>query len=670
MTDRVAHQPAYRPDIDGLRAIAVLAVVAFHVSPTILTGGFVGVDVFFVISGFLISSILIRGLQNGTFSYTDFYIRRIRRIFPALIIVFGFTLLAGWLLLLPNEYSELGKHVTAGSLFVSNFTLWSEAGYFDTESAKKPLLHLWSLGIEEQFYIAWPLLLALIWRLDGGRLRGVVAGAGASLVLCWLLARNDPTAAFYLPFARFWQLLVGALLALAAVRYAAAPQPARGRAEAAGSARTSNVAANALSFVGLALVSLAIVGVDSQSAFPWLRAVVPTLGTAMIIVAGPHTYINKFVLSHKALVFVGLISYPLYLWHWPLLSMLTIIVPPPGTGIYKIAAVIAAFGLATATYLFVEKPVRKPPYVRVRWLVLGSAACLLAGVVVVATAGFAEQRGPWNLRVLPERPQKSELQTQACADGYGAAFQPQLIVERDFCIKGGSGADDVVVVGDSHANRLFFGLQEVDSTRSYLNLGRSTCLPLLGFDGSWRGEELVCPRTNRRLLEQAAASGAELIVLHAYFVRAYEGRELESTGSIGAQARETLEFLSRSGIETIVVSDVPVMPFHPSTCVERPAIKEYVRTPCSVPAATWNRRVAETNAALRAAAAGLDNVSFFDPSSALCNAQACSAVRDGELLYMDAHHLSSAGAALVAAELLETRALIDEASVAGTPAPR
>jgi peptidoglycan/LPS O-acetylase OafA/YrhL len=656
MTDKSSHPLVYRADVDGLRAIAVLAVIAFHVSPTTVTGGFVGVDVFFVISGFLISSILIKGLQHGTFSYADFYIRRIRRIFPALVIVFLFTLVAGWLLLLPDEYSQLGKHIAAGSLFVSNFALWSEAGYFDTESSSKPLLHLWSLGIEEQFYIAWPLLLALLWRLQkgSGRMHWVLAGAAASLLLCWYVGVTEPTAAFYLPFARFWQLLVGALLAMATLRYAAKAEPGAG---ATARRRTSGLAANAFAFVGLALVAFAIVGVDSQSAFPWLRAVVPTLGTAMIIGAGPHTHINRFVLSHKALVFVGLISYPLYLWHWPLLSMLTIVVPPPGTGVYKVAAVVAAFGLATATYLFVEKPVRKPPYVRVQWLVLGSAACLAAGVLVVATAGFAEQRGPWNISLVPDRPEKNRVVTPVCVEAYGAAFHPRLIDERDFCIKDQAGEDDVVVVGDSHANRLFFGLQDIDSSRSYLNLGRGTCLPFLGFDGSWRGEDLVCPETNRRLLERAVDSGAETIVLHAYFVRGYEGRELGRTGNLGAQARKTLEFLSRSGVRTIVVSNVPVMPFHPSTCAERPAIKAFVRAPCSIPADVWNERVAESNASLRAAAAGLENVTFFDPASVLCDAKMCSAVRGDELLYMDSHHLSAAGAVLVARALLETSGL-------------
>ncbi len=651
MAEKIPHHSGYRPDVDGLRAIAVLAVVAFHVSPTTVTGGFVGVDVFFVISGFLISSILIKGLDAGTFSYTDFYIRRIRRIFPALIIVFLFVLLAGWLLLLPGEYTQLGKHVAAGSLFVSNFALWTEAGYFDTESAQKPLLHLWSLGVEEQFYIVWPLLLALLWRIGRCRLRCVLAAGVASLMLCWFMAGSDPTAAFYLPLARFWELLVGAALAIGTIRYAAAARTNGGSGSTAVRVLTSAPVANACALIGLALVLLAIVGVDSRSAFPWLRAAAPTLGTAMIIGAGPNAYVNRFVLAHKAVVFVGLISYPLYLWHWPLLSMLGIVLPPPGTGAYKIAAVLVAFALATATYLFIEKPVRRPPYVRVRWLIAGSSACLLAAIAVVATSGFADERGPWNLHAA-DSPSRSELQTPTCAMIYGAAFQPRLFRERDFCVKGHAGPDDVVVVGDSHANRLFFGLQAVDPSRSYVNLGRGTCLPLLGFDGSWLGEELICPETTRAILERAVHSGARTIILHSYFVRAHEGVEVKPTGNFAAQARATFKFLSRSGVNTLVVLDVPTLSFHPSTCLARPAIKAYARAHCSEPAKAWSRRVASTNAALRAAAAGLDHIEFFDPSSVLCDAQACDAARNGELLYLDPHHLSLAGAAVVAAALV------------------
>jgi peptidoglycan/LPS O-acetylase OafA/YrhL len=341
----------YRPDIDGLRALAVLSVVVFHLDPARLKGGFVGVDVFFVISGFLISSQLVSELRRGTFSYVEFYIRRIRRIFPALILVMMAVLVAGWLLLLPQEYAQLGKHVIAGSLFVSNIVLWTEAGYFDIASETKPLLHLWSLGVEEQFYIAWPIVLALLWRAGRLQAKWLALGSLTSLAVCWWLSASSPSAAFFMPWARFWQPMTGAVVAMLLI----------GKCVGADSPRPLD---HVGSVVGLGLIVGTVLFVNDQSAYPWLRAAVPTLGAAMIIAAGPAAFANRHVLSRRVCVLIGLISYPLYLWHWPLFSFLEIVGPPGPVWAYKLLAVVLSFVLAAATYLFVEKPIRTPPVAR------------------------------------------------------------------------------------------------------------------------------------------------------------------------------------------------------------------------------------------------------------------------------------------------------------------
>lgn len=204
--------PQYRPDIDGLRGMAVLSVVGFHAFPAWVKGGFVGVDIFFVISGYIISSIIFTSLENGGFSFADFYARRIRRLFPALILVLVACYAFGWFALFADEYKELGKHITAASGFVSNFALWGESGYFDTASEQKPLLHLWTLGIEEQFYIIWPPLVVLIWKRGFNLLAAVFILTALSFA--WNVGGvSDPVAAFYLPFTRFWELLLGGALA-------------------------------------------------------------------------------------------------------------------------------------------------------------------------------------------------------------------------------------------------------------------------------------------------------------------------------------------------------------------------------------------------------------------------------------------------------------------------
>ena len=253
---------SYRPDIDGLRAVAVSAVVLFHAFPGFWPGGFVGVDIFFVISGYLISSIIFEGLDRGTFSLRFFYERRVRRIFPALIIVLACSLIFGWFVLLPYEYEQLGLHVAAGAGFASNLVLWSEIGYFDSEANTKPLLHLWSLGIEEQFYLLWPLLSIFLWRYSSRRrMVSIILLFLASLTSNVLLVKHYPEASFYCPFTRFWELLAGSLLTLAT-----RPEPSRRNAMLQFAQRWSGVA----SFVGFSMIIFALDLPQGKFCLSWL----------------------------------------------------------------------------------------------------------------------------------------------------------------------------------------------------------------------------------------------------------------------------------------------------------------------------------------------------------------------------------------------------------------
>ena len=219
-------RPPYRGDIDGLRAVAVLLVVAFHAFPRKVPGGFTGVDIFFVISGFLITSLILRSKESGDFSFMDFYARRIKRIFPALIVVLAACLAVGWVVMFPGEFRDLGKHAAAGAGFVANFSFLQEAGYFDITADQKPLLHLWSLGIEEQFYIVWPLLIVLVWRWKNGPLAMAVLICLGSFVWNVALTKINRSQAFYLPFTRFWELMIGCIVAIATTqRLPASLQP-------------------------------------------------------------------------------------------------------------------------------------------------------------------------------------------------------------------------------------------------------------------------------------------------------------------------------------------------------------------------------------------------------------------------------------------------------------
>ena len=354
----------YRPDIDGLRAIAVLSVVIFHAFPEYLGGGFIGVDVFFVISGFLITSLILREQKEQRFSLKHFYAKRIRRIFPALSLVLGFGLVAGWICLNFMEYKQLTKHTGSSAIFITNFMLLREAGYFDNAADTKPMLHLWSLAIEEQFYLAWPLVLMFFKRLPRWLLPVLVVLLLSSFAYSLsLVFKGTLDLDFYSPLSRSWELFLGASLAFGMSRQLAVSTPSR----------------NMAGYVGLILVVMSACFLDKSMPFPGYWALPPTLGAALILFAGMQSNLNRVLLASRPLVSIGLISYPLYLWHWPLLSFARILESQtPGLGL-RLFLVLSSFVFAWLTYQFVEKPIRYSDRCprAVLWLSLWMLAVLL-----------------------------------------------------------------------------------------------------------------------------------------------------------------------------------------------------------------------------------------------------------------------------------------------------
>jgi peptidoglycan/LPS O-acetylase OafA/YrhL len=369
---RALSHPSYRADIDGLRSIAVLSVVAFHAAPEFLRGGFIGVDIFFVISGFLISSIIFSNLENNSFSLRDFYARRIRRIFPALILVLATTFAIGWYSLLPDEFAQFGKHLSAGALFISNFALWNEAGYFDAAAETKPLLHLWSLGIEEQFYIFWPALLIVAWKRAYNLLTIVVVLAIASMALNLHGIKNDPTAK------------------VTALKHKWACRLHRIYFRTPFSSKNEMTLMNTLSIIGGVLLIFGIYRINAQLSFPGKWAAVPVLGTMLIIMAGPRAWLNRTVLSSRVAVWFGLISFPLYLWHWPLLALARIMEGAVPHWSIRLMAVVASILFAWLTYRLIERPIRQgkhPRFIVVTLCVLMAAIGLL-GYATYQQKGF------------------------------------------------------------------------------------------------------------------------------------------------------------------------------------------------------------------------------------------------------------------------------------------
>lgn len=619
--------PKYRPDVDGLRAVAVLSVVAFHAAPGRMPGGFVGVDIFFVISGFLISSIIMKSLAHGHFTFADFYSRRIKRIFPALFVTLLVTLAAGYVLLVDDELTALARHIAAGAGFVSNFVLWSESGYFDASADMKPLLHLWSLGIEEQFYIAWPLLLWLATRrkLAHGWVVGLIAAG--SFVLNVALVRGSSVAAFYSPLTRFWELLVGAGLASLSLRPTKAPPPGAGLA-------------NAASFTGLALLGLVMALVNKGSAFPGWWAVLPTVGTALVIWAGPRAWPNRFALSRKPLVWVGLISFPLYLWHWPALSFLRIIEGTEVAQWKRFVAVAGAFVLAWATYRFVETPLRHRKARRTPFVLFG----------LVASVGALGAWGAWagGFGARPTTPQivnvgdighlaffqdiaahsvpctPTEIwQSAASWNGYVRCFQSKADAPLD-----------IALIGDSHAEHLFPGLTKALPDRNIVFYGE---LPWLGASG------------DSKIFEHVLADPhIKVVVLAANWSHRLQALPLEQWEH---DQVATLSALRTAGKRVFLVEDNPEFSFLPSRC--KFAGRLGIDNRCSQP----DRPSALADPALlERVAKAVDGLTVLRTRGLFCRGGVCSMAQGGSLLFRDERHLNIRGSILVAdsfAQLLE-----------------
>jgi peptidoglycan/LPS O-acetylase OafA/YrhL len=515
------HETPYRLDIDGLRAVSILLVVAYHADSRVVPGGFIGVDVFFVISGFLISRIILAECDAGNFSLFSFYARRVRRIVPALLTVVLVTWVIGWIVLLPGQFILLGKNIVAGIAFASNLFQLGQTGYFAPDAADNPLLHLWSLGVEEQFYIFWPLTLLLI---SGSRRRNLWIGlfALASFIVGLGIFAGYADWAFYSPLPRAWELLAGALLA----------DDDLSRKE-----RLSAATQNLLGGFGLAAIAIAALLLDRTRLFPGLYALLPVLGASAII-ASPGSWVNRRILSNRPMVFVGLISYALYLWHWPLLSYLSILRNGAPTALETLAAVFVAFVFSTITYRFVEKPLRRRERV-VPQLSLGLVLVGALGIVSVAASGFA-------FRFPPDIREIAGIPPRANSGFNDRCFLEENTVYTDGCIEAGS-KPLVFLWGDSTAAALHPGLRAVEEKRGSFRLARFTspgCAPILD-----AGTNSRCDETSRNVFGHLQDSQPDLVLLHAMWGRNNDLPML----------RNTIARLRAIGIPRIVVlGPVPV----------------------------------------------------------------------------------------------------------------
>ncbi len=637
--------PKYRPDIDGLRAVAVLSVIGFHLFPSVLRGGFIGVDIFFVISGFLISSIIFEGLERGSFSFIDFYTRRIKRIFPALLLVLIASFAIGWFMLLADEYKQLGKHIAAGAGFVSNFALWGESDYFDTAAETKPLLHLWSLGIEEQFYFLWPLLLWAAWIRKFNLLKIVIAIAVISFVLNVRMTHKDAASAFYLPHARFWELLAGAVLAYVTLYKNKALEilPHHTR-----------------SLLGGVFIVVSLFIIYKGRSFPGYWALLPVAGAVLLISAGTSAWFNKTILSNRLLVWFGLISYPLYLWHWPLWSFLRIAQGETPTYEMRLAIFVASVGLAWLTYRFVETPIRTGDNATRKRNILIVLMIMAGGIGYgcYTQSGFPQRSLPKLL--------DPYTQTLTLSEKKDACFEIPFAYETSgtwFCTLGAKDTKPTMFAyGDSHALGLIPALDKfgVEQHRSIPFIGNSGCPPLLGIQ-SVRGEELTkkynCQKINERIFEYVKNNDIKSVLLIArwsYYTGGTttpnelnpvfaEGKKYSSQEAFAYGIKQTIDRYKAIGVKVYIMGDNPQQIHNPMDALRkyRRQASDSLINQLSVPKTEHlnNQRLAlkiiKNNTQGKATYINFDNL--------LCPNDTCPLVVNSKFLYKDSDHLSIDG---------------------------
>jgi peptidoglycan/LPS O-acetylase OafA/YrhL len=652
--------PKYRPDIDGLRGLAVGLVVAYHAFPKLRTGGFIGVDVFFVISGYLITELVLGGLQKGTFSLSEFYRRRVRRIVPALLVVMTACGVVGWLLLLPSELKWLGKSMKWCAPFLANRYFATTGGYFERVAELNPLLHLWSLGVEEQFYLVWPVLLILAVRLRV-TLRVLAAVIAASLAYSIFSAWYGPSPHFYNPATRAWELAVGGLLGAWQLM-----RPGRSAAEISPSRPLRWSGVHALSLAGLALILGGGVLWTAEQRIPGIWSVIPTAGAALLIGVGPQGTVNRWFLASRPMIFVGQISYPLYLWHWPLFSFARVVQGTRPEPAMAAAVVVIAVAAAYATYRLLELPIRYGELGRkaVPALLAGLALLALAGAAIDARWITGRLSGPiftrWDAAVNDWHFPGETIDKRT---GLGSLTMTSRRTRK------------ALFIGDSHMQQYWPRVKRVidlhpDAARSAVFITYPGWPPLPGISKMWH---MTNPsRYFDHAMEEALQPDVDTVVFGAFWEYYFLGEYAADTAPqvYGEQAiapaplpldspaaKIALEQFQRavarlvaSGRRVFIVLSNPTSPqFDP---VFPPEVRLSFRLPRTLPPGSAPRiDVGPFESFVEPLTSRLENIAVqtgaraVDPRLTLCEGMVCPAADSNELpLYLDSNHLNGSNA--------------------------
>lgn len=628
---------SYRPDIDGLRAIAVLAVIAFHARADLMPGGFAGVDIFFVISGYLITGLIAKEIESGRFSFTDFYTRRIKRIFPAYIVVALATLAMSSYLLIPNDYIFYTTSLAASWAFASNiFFSMLSWGYFGQRTEEFPLLHTWSLSVEEQFYFIFPVLLLLLYRYARKHVVPVLLLAGAAFVAVSEL-RTTEIKSYFLLTSRVHELMIGALTFFAARRFPAAP------------GRISNL----MAMLGMALILGALFLIDKWMPFPGINSLYPCVGTALVLYACRAETSVSHILKSRLFVSIGLISYSLYLWHWPIFSFLKYrkieLTLPVGA-----AAVALSFLLSFITWKYVENPIRRNSEIRfkkafVQLYLLPAAAFMSIGLYSYVTEG-APQRFSNEMRELIASYSFERDLTRSCSirsEDYKKVSIDHLL-ER--CAFGDLTQPDaqVLLIGDSHAHH-FKPFVEQLSMNAHLKSVfhvQGACFPTSLqtniIDPAKKAS--ACEQRNADLLGMA---GHFRYVVLAGFWSSEPKRDLET------EMRFVVDKIVNAGATPVIFKDNPYHEPDLSRCIlyrKRGWIAPDEN--CNIPYSFVADTQARVDHIIDRMKVAYPQTVIIDPKQIMCNSFECATYMSNIALYKDANHINAKAAAMLGARYL------------------
>jgi peptidoglycan/LPS O-acetylase OafA/YrhL len=641
--------------------VAVLSVVIYHAVPQAVPGGFIGVDVFFVISGYLITKLIASDIGRQRFSVAAFYVRRTKRIFPALFVMLFTVLALGFYLLTPTELKSLGRTMAATAGFVSNIIFWQDTGYFDSAAESKPLLHTWSLAVEEQFYVLWPLTVLLIHGRRHARAILFWLLAISFAASCYLTIRHQATAFYLLP-TRAWELLIGAALALGMV------PPLKGHAQR-----------DAAAMLGLALIGAALMLLDSTSAFPGWNALAPCIGTALIIAAGDGggNVVAQRLLSKRPVVFVGLISYSLYLWHWPLLSLARIVERGHLSHFVSLSVVAAAVVLSALTWRYVETPLRARSITPAATPVLAryatvSLVALAVGLYVYLENGFVSRASPQLVRA--EKARFDVNPRSSTCLRWQAALGPLPMTE---CMSDQSVfSRRLVLWGDSHADAAAPGLVAFARAHGYSThqLTMAGCPPLLEAEVVATGADYSpCVAFNRQVIEYIAREPTvEVVVLSARWTLYTENARFgDDPGSVSyltdstdrawssdaskrvfARALDaTVYRLREAGRTVLLLGTIPPLGVNVPACLARNHMPLSGVSRCDAAAAAVLPHLAFADQQIEMVVRTNRSVCAYFPKQLFCASDRCVATRGSEILYANDDHLSVQGALFLSQNL-------------------